>query len=96
MSQHSPAPGALSLQLGPEFAQTIAAALADELERRGTLAPQATSPYLTVPEAAEYMRCAPQAVYDRISQGVLEPRRDGRRVLLDRRTLDAYLTGGAS
>ncbi|MHB8234312.1 MAG: helix-turn-helix domain-containing protein [Solirubrobacteraceae bacterium] len=51
----------------------------------------ATSPWLNVAEAAERLRCGKDRVYDLIALGKLEPRRDGRRVLLRVDDVDAYL-----
>jgi excisionase family DNA binding protein len=53
------------------------------------------SPWLNVPEAAEHLRCSKDRIYDLIQLGKLKPRRDGRRVLLRRDDLDAYLEGRA-
>jgi excisionase family DNA binding protein len=86
----------LALQLSPEFPQAIAAALADELERRGVLGAQAISPWLDVDETVDYIRASGrQRVYDLVNEGKLTPARDGRRLLFNRSALDAYLTGGA-
>jgi excisionase family DNA binding protein len=49
------------------------------------------SPWLSAPEAAERLRCDRDRIYDLIALGKLTPRRDGRRVLLHRDDLDAYL-----
>ena len=46
---------------------------------------------LTVPEAAKRLRAKPQRVYDLLSDGRLTRHKDGSRVLVDRRELDAYL-----
>jgi excisionase family DNA binding protein len=54
------------------------------------------SPYLTVPEAAEYLRAKPQRVYDLLSSRRLTRYRDGRRVLVSRAELDAYLAENGS
>jgi excisionase family DNA binding protein len=51
------------------------------------------SPYLTVAEAAEYLRASRQRVYDLLSAGRLSRRKDGARVLVSRSELDAYLAG---
>ena len=51
------------------------------------------SPWLNVAEAAERLRCRKDRIYDLIALGKLEPRRDGRRVLLHRDELDAYIEG---
>ncbi len=39
------------------------------------------TPYMTVAEAAEYLRCDPQRVYDLASNGRLPRYKDGRRTL---------------
>jgi excisionase family DNA binding protein len=52
------------------------------------------SPYLTVAEAATYLRASRQRVYDLLSSGRLSRRKDGSRVLVSRSELDAYLAGG--
>jgi excisionase family DNA binding protein len=49
------------------------------------------SPYMTVPEAAAYMRCSRQRVDDLLSQGRLTRRKDGARTLVERAEVDAYL-----
>jgi excisionase family DNA binding protein len=51
-----------------------------------------TSPFLDVPEAAEYLRCKPQRIYDLVSQRVLPACRDGRRLLLRTSDLEAYVS----
>lgn len=51
------------------------------------------SPWLTVAEAAEYLRCKRQRIYDLVSQGRLECRKDGSRSLFRREWLDTYLEG---
>lgn len=50
-------------------------------------------PWFNVEEAAEYLRCKPQRIYDLRSQGRLVGGLDGTRVLFRRSTLDAYLEG---
>lgn len=54
------------------------------------------SPWLNVTDAAERLRCRKDRIYDLIALGKLHPRRDGRRVLLHRDDLDAYIEGGAA
>lgn len=49
------------------------------------------SPWLNVAEAAERLRCRKDRIYDLIALGRLQPRRDGRRVLLHRDDLDRYV-----
>jgi len=46
---------------------------------------------MTVPEAAEYMRCGRQRIYDLRSAGALTRLSDGRRALVLRSELDAHL-----
>jgi excisionase family DNA binding protein len=53
----------------------------------------AASPWLNVTDAAERLRCGKDRIYDLIALGKLQPRRDGRRVLLHRDDLDAYIEG---
>ena len=49
------------------------------------------SPYLTVEEAADYLRAKPQRVYDLLSDGRLTRVKDGSRALVARAEIDAYL-----
>lgn len=53
----------------------------------------AASPWLNVADAAERLCCRKDRIYDLIALGKLQPRRDGRRVLLHRDDLDAYIEG---
>ncbi|HXP99328.1 MAG TPA: helix-turn-helix domain-containing protein [Solirubrobacteraceae bacterium] len=65
-------------------------------ERAAEMVPVGTndvSPWLNVVEAAERLRCGRDRIYDLIALGKLNPRRDGRRVLLHRDELDAYVEG---
>lgn len=52
------------------------------------------SPYMTVEEAATYLRCKRQRVDDLLSQRRLTRIRDGSRVLIERADVDAYLAAG--
>jgi excisionase family DNA binding protein len=81
----------LSLTLPPDALEAIAQRAAEILAQQ--IGNQPTSPYLNVDEAAAYLRCSRQAIYDRVSQRALEPARDGRRLLFHRDQLDAYLQG---
>jgi excisionase family DNA binding protein len=70
--------------------------LAEIAERAALLVSADTdtvSPWLNVAEAAERLRCSKDRIYDLIALGKLHPRRDGRRVLLRRDDLDAYIEG---
>ena len=53
----------------------------------------AASPYLTVVEAADFLRCKRQRIDDLLSQGRLARHKDGSRTLLRRSELTAYVEG---
>ena len=96
MTQSNPGSGvALRLDAPPTLIAALAHAVADELERRGTTPTSPASPYLDVTEAARYLRCKPQRLYDLVSAGSIEPSRDGKRLLFRRDALDGYLAGAA-
>jgi excisionase family DNA binding protein len=70
--------------------------LAEIAERAAALVstgPQDGTPWLNVTDAAERLRCGKDRIYDLIALGKLHPSRDGRRVLLHRDDLDAYIEG---
>jgi excisionase family DNA binding protein len=69
----------------------VRAVVREELDRAGPR-PE-PSPYLTVREAADYLRARPQRVYDLLSDGRLTRVKDGSRVLVARAELDAHLAG---
>jgi excisionase family DNA binding protein len=58
-----------------------------------TIAPGSNgkSPYLTVAEASEYLRCSPQRIYDLRSSGRISRLGDGTRALVCRAELDALV-----
>ncbi|MGI8731413.1 MAG: helix-turn-helix domain-containing protein [Solirubrobacteraceae bacterium] len=81
----------------PADLAAIATAVCDELEARAAGRPAVTpSPFLDVDEAASYIRAGKQRIYDLVSAGAIEPRRDGRRLLFHRDDLDDYLAGTGS
>jgi excisionase family DNA binding protein len=53
----------------------------------------ATSPWLDVDEAARYLRCSRQRVYDLVSEGRVRVAKEGRRSLFRREWLDAVREG---
>lgn len=55
------------------------------------LKPASRSPYMTIPEAAEYARCRRQRIDDLLSSGRLTRYKDGRRTLVSRAELEARL-----
>jgi excisionase family DNA binding protein len=70
----------------------IAVALADR-EPASTAAPP--SPYMTIPEAAVYLRCSRQRVDDLLSRRKLRRHKDGARTLVSRAELARYVAGGS-
>jgi excisionase family DNA binding protein len=54
----------------------------------------AASPYMTIVEAAEYLRCKRARVDDLLSQQRLTRFKDGARTLIARDELQQYLTNG--
>ncbi len=82
------AAASLTVDVPPELLEAIAARAAELVEDRGAAAAE---PWIGVEEAAEYLRCKPQRIYDLVSQGRLEHRKDGRRLLFRRSWLDEYL-----
>jgi excisionase family DNA binding protein len=86
---------ALTFMAPPELLDALAEqAAAIVLDR---IAPaEARLPYLTLLEAAEYVRAKPQRVYDLLSSGRLSRFKDGRRVIVSRAELDEYLAVNGS
>jgi excisionase family DNA binding protein len=81
--------------LPPEMLDQIAQRVADILEERQGSQSEPARRWLTVDQAADYLGCKRQRVYDLRSSGRLSRCGDGRRVLVDRRELDALVEGGA-
>lgn len=73
----------------------VVAAIAAEAAALVEVQPASVSPYMTVPEAADYLRCSRQRVYDLLSAGRLTRHKDGRRVLVFRAEADALLAGSS-
>jgi excisionase family DNA binding protein len=88
--------GGFALAFPDELVDAIAESVRERLEADGLFNGTNIPPLLTVDEAATYLRCSRQAVYDRVHQGAIEPLRDGRRLLFRRVALDAYLEGRAA
>ncbi|HEV7565808.1 MAG TPA: helix-turn-helix domain-containing protein [Microbacteriaceae bacterium] len=85
-------PAGLTLTLDEAMLDALAQKVAAILESRALGVATAELPrYLTVNEAADYLRCSRQRVYDLCSQRSLRRLKDGSRVLLDRAEIDAYL-----
>lgn len=80
----------LTVALPQELVDAVARRVLELLEDR--LEPERDS-WMTVEQAAEYMGCKRQRVYDLHSRGELQAGRDGRRLLFRRSMLDSYLEG---
>lgn len=76
-----------------EFVDLVAARVLEHLDAR---APEPVGRWLTVEEAAAYLRCGRQRIYDLRSAGRLSRHGDGRKALIDRHELDALATGPAA
>jgi excisionase family DNA binding protein len=84
----------LSIRLSAELIEEIAVRAADLAAAKlceATVLQR--SPYMAVAEAAEMLRCRPQRIYDLLSQRRLSRIKDGRRTLVLRNELEAYLRG---
>ena len=80
----------VTITLSGDALRAIAAAVSDQVQ---PTAQTAASPYMTVAEAAAYIRASPQRIYDLLSSRRLPKHKDGSRVLILRSELDEYLTG---
>jgi excisionase family DNA binding protein len=85
----------IALRLSDEDIARIAERTAALLARKhgGGTPP---SPYLTISEAAEYLRCRRQRIDDLLSQRRLSRVKDGARTLILRAELEAYLVRDTS
>ena len=82
----------LSLQVPDALVEAIARRVVDRL--LAEVQPAEPSPYLTVDEAAGFLRCSgKQRIYDLVNDGQLTPVRDGRRLLFSRQALTEYVEG---
>lgn len=68
----------------------VSARVAAALAEASTAAP-APSRFMTIPEAADYLRCDRQRVDDLLSSRRLTRMKDGSRTLVLRQEIDAYL-----
>ncbi len=84
----------LRFTIPDELVEQIARRVVELLHDR-TPDPPPSSPWLSVTEAAEYLRCKPKRIYDLVSQQRLPARHDGGRVLICRDEIDFYLSGSA-
>jgi excisionase family DNA binding protein len=80
----------LSAAARAELEQLIEAKVAERVAQLTPL-PAAASPYMTIPEAAEFLRCSRQRVDDLLSQARLTRFKDGARTLVSRDEIDRHL-----
>jgi excisionase family DNA binding protein len=78
----------ITVTLSAEALLAIAAAVQARLQ---PMESPVESPFLTVREAASYIRARPQRIYDLLSSGRLPKHKDGVRVLIRRADLDTHL-----
>lgn len=80
--------------MGTALDEQSIAALADALAAR--LPRQASSPWLTVPEAAAYLRCPESRVRKLVMVRAIPHHREGRRVLFNVGELDEFIRNGGA
>lgn len=83
----------MRLHLSDDDVERVARRVVALLEVEGDQRARAGSPYLSVPEAAAYLRCKRQRVDDLLSQGVLTRIKEGGRTLVAWAELEAHLRG---
>jgi excisionase family DNA binding protein len=83
----------VQLRLSEDDVERVARRVVALLQGERDQAARAGSPYLSVPEAAAYLRCKCQRVDDLLSQGVLTRVKEGGRTLVARGELEAHLRG---
>lgn len=81
----------LTFTVPPELVEQVAQRVAEILAPRFETA--ASSPLMTIAEAAEYLRCKRQRVDDLLSSGRLTRHKDGSRTLVSRAELEEYVGG---
>jgi excisionase family DNA binding protein len=88
----------VSFSLPAEAVEAIARQAAELVLERLELSSSGrpASPWLTVSEAAELLRCKPQRIYDLRSSGRLSGDGDGDRALIRRDELERYIAGEAT
>ena len=91
--REQPLTTALTMAVPSELVEVIAERVAEMLAERQ---PQTAPELLTVDEAAEFLRCRRQRLYDLVSQDRLPHLKDGARLLFRRVDLLAYLGDGGA
>jgi excisionase family DNA binding protein len=85
----------LALVVPEELVEQIALLVLEMLDGRAA-AVEPASPYLTVEEAAGFLRCERQRVYDLLSSRRLTRHKDGRRTLISRAEVEAHVRNGGA
>jgi excisionase family DNA binding protein len=81
-----------NVELTAEQIESIARRAAEIVAARAE-PPPTKSPYLSVSEAADFLRTGRQRIDNLLSEGLLTRIKDGNRTLIARQELDAYLLG---
>lgn len=81
----------LALTIPPELVEEIAQRAAEILEARGAVECAPASEFLSIAEAADFLRCKRQRVDDLLSAGHLTRVKEGGRTLIRRSELLARL-----
>jgi excisionase family DNA binding protein len=81
------------VELSPEELELVARRAADLVLAELDVSAGSVSPFLSVEEAAEFLRCEPQRIYDLRTQGRLSKFGDGSRALVSRDELAAHAAG---
>lgn len=87
----APPPAPLTLTLPEQLLEEVARRAAELVLAHLHEQAREPSPYLTIPEAAAYARCKRQRIDDLLSARRLTRYKDGRRTLILRAELAAYL-----
>lgn len=74
-----------------ELAERLVDPVYERIVERFQLSPASTSPWLTPEEAAAYLRCGVQRIYDLRSSGRLSKHMEGGRAIVAREELDALV-----
>ena len=91
LTPHSRGPAIkLTLELAPDQLAELALRVADLLSDSAG-GPATPSPYLTVAEAAEYLRCSRERIHALLTQRRLARHKDGGRTLILHAELEAYV-----
>jgi excisionase family DNA binding protein len=80
----------LSAAARAELEQLIEEKVAERVAQLAP-APVGSSPYMTIPEAAAYLRCKRQRIDDLLSSGRLTRHKDGARTLVARGEVEGHI-----